>query len=77
LLERVGQSDAYALCTTPIGPMFVAYNGLGVSAVMLAASATAFEQAFHVRSPEAISNANHSSSMVRCTRGGESSLDRL
>src|SRR5262245_46595029 len=49
VLERVGRSDAYALCHTPVGPVFVAYNGLGVSAVVRAASATAFEQVFHVR----------------------------
>jgi O-6-methylguanine DNA methyltransferase len=49
VLERVGRSDAYALCHTPVGPVFVAYNGLGASAVMRATSATAFEQAFHVR----------------------------
>lgn len=49
VLERVGRSDAYALCEMPIGPVFVAYNGLGVSAVMRADSATDFEQAFHAR----------------------------
>jgi O-6-methylguanine DNA methyltransferase len=49
VLERVGHSDAYALCATPIGLVFVAYNGLGVSAVMRADSATDFEQAFHAR----------------------------
>jgi O-6-methylguanine DNA methyltransferase len=45
----VGLSDAYALCDTLLGPVFVAYNGLGVSAVMRADSAAAFEQAFHTR----------------------------
>ncbi|HEY7496834.1 MAG TPA: methylated-DNA--[protein]-cysteine S-methyltransferase [Candidatus Tectomicrobia bacterium] len=49
VLERIGHSDAYALCETPIGLVFVAYNGLGVSAVLRADSATAFEQAFHAR----------------------------
>lgn len=49
VLERVGLSDAYAICETPIGPFFVAYNGLGVSAVMPAAAASVFEQAFHTR----------------------------
>jgi O-6-methylguanine DNA methyltransferase len=49
VLERIGHSDAYTLCETPIGPVFVAYNGLGVSAVVRADSATAFEQAFHAR----------------------------
>jgi O-6-methylguanine DNA methyltransferase len=49
VLERLGQSDAYACCKSPIGPVYVAYNGLGISAVMSAASATAFEEAFRAR----------------------------
>jgi O-6-methylguanine DNA methyltransferase len=49
VLERVGLSDAYAICETLIGPVFVAYNGLGVSAVMQTATASIFEQAFHAR----------------------------
>ena len=49
VLERVGLSDAYTLYETPLGPVFVAYNGLGVSAVWRAASAAEFEQAFHTR----------------------------
>lgn len=49
VLERVGLSDAYAWGESPLGPVVVAYNGLGVSAVMQAASAAAFEQAFHTR----------------------------
>lgn len=54
VLERVGLSDAYARCDTPIGPVFVAYNGLGISAVMQAVSAAAFEQAFRARFSRAI-----------------------
>jgi O-6-methylguanine DNA methyltransferase len=46
VLERLGKSDAYACCESPIGPVYVAYNGLGISAVMSAASATAFEETF-------------------------------
>jgi O-6-methylguanine DNA methyltransferase len=49
VLERLGQSDAYTCCESPIGPVYVAYNGLGISAVMSAASATAFEEAFRAR----------------------------
>lgn len=49
VLERLGLSDAYAACDTPIGPVFVAYNGLGIAALMPAAAATDFEQAFHKR----------------------------
>jgi len=49
VLERVGQRDAYARVDTPIGAVFVAYNGVGISAVMRMASATEFEQAFQAR----------------------------
>jgi O-6-methylguanine DNA methyltransferase len=49
VLEDVGQRDAYTLCTSPLGPLYVAYNGLGISAVMTAASAAEFEQAFRAR----------------------------
>jgi O-6-methylguanine DNA methyltransferase len=49
ILEGIGQRDAYTLCTSPIGPVYVAYNGLGISAVMAAVSATEFEQAFRAR----------------------------
>ena len=49
VLEHLGHSDTYACCESPIGPVYVAYNGLGISAVMSAASATAFEEAFRVR----------------------------
>ena len=49
VLERVGLSDAYAEMETSIGPAFVSYNSLGISAVMRMASATDFEQAFRLR----------------------------
>lgn len=49
VLERVGHSDVYAEMETTIGPVFVAYNALGISAVMRMAAATDFEQAFRLR----------------------------
>ncbi len=54
VLERIGQSDAYAPCDSPIGPVYVAYNGLGISAVMTAGSPVEFEQTFHTRFQRAI-----------------------
>lgn len=54
VLERLGKRDAYALCSSPIGPVYVAYNGLGLSAVMWAASAIEFEQAFQARFQRAL-----------------------
>ena len=39
VLERTGHRDAYTPCDSPIGPVYVAYNGHGVSAVLAAASA--------------------------------------
>lgn len=49
VLERVGLSDTYTVWETPIGPVFIAFNSLGVSAVMSASSTMAFEQAFQAR----------------------------
>ena len=42
-LVAVGLADAYAPIETAIGPIWVAFNGLGVSAVESAPSAEAFE----------------------------------
>lgn len=47
--ERTGHRDAYSRCDSPIGPVYVAYNGLGISAVLTAASAEEFESAFQRR----------------------------
>ncbi len=49
VLERTGHRDAYTQCDSPIGPVYVAYNGHGLSAVLTAASASAFEAAFQSR----------------------------
>ena len=49
VLGRVGLGDAYAPIDTPIGPVFIAYNQQGISAVRRAASAEEFEQTFHAR----------------------------
>jgi O-6-methylguanine DNA methyltransferase len=49
VLERVGLVESYAELDTPVGPVFVAYNAHGVSAVMRAPSEAAFEHAFRAR----------------------------
>ncbi len=49
VLERTGHRDAYTQCDSPIGPVYVAYNGYGISAVLTADSAAEFEAAFKRR----------------------------
>ncbi len=49
VLERLALGDAYAQLDTPLGPLFVAYNRLGVSAVLRAANAADFERRFRAR----------------------------
>lgn len=49
VLDRVGVGDAYAPIETPIGPVFVAFNGGGIAALVRAPTASAFEQAFRAR----------------------------
>ena len=44
VLAEVGLADRYAYLDSPIGPLVVAWNGLGVSAVGAAADDLAFEQ---------------------------------
>ena len=45
-LLAVGLADAYAPIDSPIGPLFVAWNGRGVSAVVAAEERSAFEARF-------------------------------
>jgi O-6-methylguanine DNA methyltransferase len=49
VLNEVGLGDEYAELTTPLGPVFVAWNRLGVSAVMKTATAEQFEAVFRQR----------------------------
>jgi O-6-methylguanine DNA methyltransferase len=49
VLSAVGLADRYARIDSPIGPLFVAWNGLGVSAVEAAANDVAFEAAHEAR----------------------------
>ncbi len=49
VLGRVGLVDVYFSLTSPIGPVFVAWNERGVSALRPAEDAAHFEQAFHAR----------------------------
>lgn len=45
-LLAVGLADAYAELDSPLGPLFVAWNGRGVSAVVTAEEPAAFEERF-------------------------------
>ena len=49
VLSRVGIADAYVPLETPIGPVYVAFNSRGVSAVMRADAPDEFEQRFRDR----------------------------
>jgi O-6-methylguanine DNA methyltransferase len=49
VLSRLALGDAYVQLDTPLGPLFVAYNRLGVSAVVRAADAADFERRFRAR----------------------------
>ncbi len=48
-LVAVGLADDYAVMTSPVGPLRVAWNGRGVSAVEEATDDAAFEARFHTR----------------------------
>ena len=49
VLDALELGDAYTTLQTDLGPVFVAFNGQGVSAVMRADSAAQFEEAFRAR----------------------------
>lgn len=49
VLSRVGLADSAFSLETPVGPVFVAYNHRGISAVMPAREPGDFEQVFHKR----------------------------
>jgi len=49
VLAEVGLADLYARVDSPIGPLVVAWNGLGVSEVEVAADDAAFEAAHRAR----------------------------
>lgn len=49
VLERVGLGDAYWRLESPVGPVFVAHGGAGISMVTRARSAEDFERAFRRR----------------------------
>lgn len=49
VLRRVGLAEAYFELNSAVGPVFVAYNRAGISAVMREASREAFERAFLAR----------------------------
>jgi O-6-methylguanine DNA methyltransferase len=49
VLFRVGLGDRYTTLATPLGVVYVAYNGRGISAVQLADDAAAFADSFGAR----------------------------
>jgi methylated-DNA-[protein]-cysteine S-methyltransferase len=49
VLNELGLGDQYAQLATPLGPVFVAWNRLGVSAVMQTRTAEEFETRFQER----------------------------
>jgi O-6-methylguanine DNA methyltransferase len=49
VLEKLEIGDSYAALDTPLGPVFVAWNRLGVSAVMKTMTAREFEERFTQR----------------------------
>jgi O-6-methylguanine DNA methyltransferase len=49
VLERVGLVESYTELETPVGPVFVAYNAEGVSAVMRAPSEADFKRVLRAR----------------------------
>jgi len=49
VMSRVGLGDHYFPLATPLGVVFVAYNGRGLSMVARAETAVAFEHAFRAR----------------------------
>ena len=51
VLVEVGLADRYATIDSPIGPLYVAWNGLGVSTVGLARDDAAFELEHRERHP--------------------------
>jgi O-6-methylguanine DNA methyltransferase len=46
VMRRVGLGENYFHLDSPIGPVFIAYNNTGISAVMRARNANAFERSF-------------------------------
>jgi O-6-methylguanine DNA methyltransferase len=49
VLARLGLGDAYWTLDSPLGPVYVAYNAAGISAVMRSASPADFERYFAAR----------------------------
>ena len=59
VLSEVGLADRYARIDSPIGPLVVAWNGLGVSTVESSASDDAFESAHRERTGRPTIKAEH------------------
>ncbi|MFL5779353.1 MAG: methylated-DNA--[protein]-cysteine S-methyltransferase [Chloroflexota bacterium] len=54
VLVEVGLADRYARIASPIGPLFVAWNGLGIVSVEAAIDAAEFETAHRARTGRAV-----------------------
>jgi O-6-methylguanine DNA methyltransferase len=59
VLDALELGDAYTTLETDLGPLFVAFNRQGVSAVMRADSPAQFEEAFRVRFGRPVRPATH------------------
>ncbi len=59
VMVDIGLADRYALMDSPIGPLFVAWNGLGVSAIEAAADDAAFEASHDQRTGRWATRTDH------------------
>lgn len=82
VLARVRLADEYFPLDTPIGPVFVAHNTRGISAIMRAEDSRAFENAFQARfgrtatlNPNAPAPLQHALSERLKGHGGDLQLD--
>jgi O-6-methylguanine DNA methyltransferase len=74
VLFRVGLGDRYTMLATPLGVVYVAYNGRGISAVQRASDAAAFAAAFRActgrpLAPEAAADAELRRKLEDALRG--------
>lgn len=49
VLAQIGPGDTYAIVQAPIGPLYVAFNDIGISAIMRVNDMIEFERAFRAR----------------------------
>ena len=73
VLRELGLGDQYASLDTALGPVFVAWNRLGVSAVMKTATTDEFEARFHELVAPVIEDREKRREMIESVRG----LDKM